>query len=146
MTDNFPLALAVMALSTAASSLMTQPWHYVATWGVISGVGSGAVAMVLGATVVNRWFVERRGLMMGLLSASAATGSLIFLPGMAAVAEAGGWRPVVLAVAAVMAVLFLCLTRSAPYRRGLAKVTAALNAPPPAAGPDAAPAEKPSAG
>lgn len=48
--------------------------------------------------------------------------------------------------AAVMAVLFLCLTRSAPYRRGLAKVTAALNAPPPAAGPDAAPAEKPSAG
>lgn len=99
------LALVVMALSTAASSLMTQPWHYVATWGVISGVGSGAVAMVLGATVVNRWFVERRGLMMGLLSASAATGSLIFLPGMAALAEAGGWRPVVLAIAAVMAVL-----------------------------------------
>ena len=69
------LALAVMAASTAASSLMTQPWHYVATWGVISGVGSGAVAMVLGATVVNRWFVARRGLMMGLLSASAATAS-----------------------------------------------------------------------
>lgn len=99
------LALVLMALSTAASSLMTQPWHYVATWGVVSGVGSGAVAMVLGATVVNRWFVARRGLMMGLLSASAATGSLIFLPGMAALAEAGGWRPVVLAIAGVMAVL-----------------------------------------
>lgn len=99
------LALVLMGLSTAASSLMTQPWHYVATWGVVSGVGSGAVAMVLGATVVNRWFVARRGLMMGLLSASAATGSLIFLPGMAALAEAGGWRPVVLAIAGVMAVL-----------------------------------------
>ncbi|MET3525104.1 MFS transporter [Phenylobacterium koreense] len=99
------LALVTMAASTALSSLMSEPWQYVATWGVMTGVGSGAVAMVLGATVVNRWFVERRGLMMGLLSASTATGSLIFLPGMAALAEAGGWRPVVLAVAAVMALL-----------------------------------------
>lgn len=99
------LALAVMAISTALSSFMSQPWQYVATWGVLTGVGSGAVAMVLGATVVNRWFVERRGLMMGLLSASTASGSLIFLPGMAALAEAGGWRPVVLAIAAVMALL-----------------------------------------
>lgn len=99
------LSLALMSVSTALSSLMTQPWQYVATWGVMTGVGSGAVAMVLGATVVNRWFVERRGLMMGLLSASTATGSLIFLPGMAALAEAGGWRPVVLAIAVVMAIL-----------------------------------------
>ena len=99
------LALAIMAISTALSSFMSQPWQYVATWGVLTGVGSGAVAMVLGATVVNRWFVERRGLMMGLLSASTASGSLIFLPGMAALAEAGGWRPVVLAIAAVTALL-----------------------------------------
>jgi MFS family permease len=99
------LSLALMSVSTALSSLMTQPWQYVATWGVMTGVGSGAVAMVLGATVVNRWFVARRGLMMGLLSASTATGSLIFLPGMAALAEAGGWRPVVLAIAVVMAIL-----------------------------------------
>lgn len=99
------LSLALMSVSTALSSLMTEPWQYVATWGVMTGVGSGAVAMVLGATVVNRWFVERRGLMMGLLSASTATGSLIFLPGMAALAEAGGWRPVVLAIAVVMAIL-----------------------------------------
>lgn len=99
------LALAMMAVSTALSALMSEPWQYVATWGVMTGVASGAVAMVLGATVVNRWFVERRGLMMGLLSASTATGSLIFLPGMAALAQAGGWRPVVLAVAVVMALL-----------------------------------------
>lgn len=98
-------ALVLMAVSTGLSSLMTEPWQYVATWGVMAGVGSGAVAMVPGAMVVNRWFVARRGLMMGLLSASAASGSLIFLPGMAALAQAGGWRPVVLAIAAVMALL-----------------------------------------
>ncbi len=99
------LALILMAVSTALSAMMTQPWHYVLTWGVLSGLGSGAVAMVLGATVVNRWFVARRGLMMGLLTASTATGSLIFLPGMAMMAQAGGWRPVVLTIAVVMAVL-----------------------------------------
>ena len=58
------LALVLMAVSTGLSSLMTEPWQYVATWGVMAGVGSGAVAMVLGAMVVNRWFVARRGLMM----------------------------------------------------------------------------------
>ncbi|WP_269716300.1 MFS transporter [Caulobacter sp. NIBR2454] len=99
------ISLALMAISTGASSFMTQPWHYVATWGVISGVGSGAVAMVLGATIVNRWFVARRGLMMGLLTASTATGTLIFLPLMAWVTQQSGWRPVVLGIAAVMALL-----------------------------------------
>ena len=97
--------LVLMSVSTALSLFMTAPWHYVLTWGVLSGFGSGAVALAMGATVVNRWFVHRRGLVMGLLSASTATGSLIFLPGMAALAETGGWRPVVIAVSAVAALL-----------------------------------------
>ncbi|WP_421932182.1 MFS transporter [Phenylobacterium sp.] len=99
------LALLLMAVSTGLSSMMTEPWQYIATWGVFAGFGSGAVAMVLGATVVNRWFVARRGLMMGLLTASTATGTLIFLPAMAWLAETAGWRPVVLTVAAVTGIL-----------------------------------------
>ncbi|MET3667818.1 MFS transporter [Caulobacter sp. 1776] len=99
------LALVMMSISTGLSALMTASWHYVATWGVLTGISSGAVAMVLGATVVNRWFVARRGVMLGLLSASTATGSLIFLPGMAVIAEHGGWKPVVLTVSIVCLVL-----------------------------------------
>ncbi|MBI1197364.1 MAG: MFS transporter [Phenylobacterium sp.] len=90
--------LVLMSGSTALSLGMREPWQYVATWGVLSGLGSGAVALSMGATVVNRWFVARRGLVMGLLSASTATGSLVFLPAMAALAERGGWRPVAIAV------------------------------------------------
>lgn len=97
--------LVLMSGSTALSLVMAQPWHYLLTWGVLSGLGSGAVALSMGATVVNRWFAERRGLVMGLLSASTATGSLIFLPGMAALAEGGGWRPVVIAVSLATAAL-----------------------------------------
>jgi len=99
------LALLLMAVSTGLSSMMSKPWQYLLTWGVFGGMATGAVAMVLGATVVNRWFVERRGLMMGLLTASTATGTLVFLPAIAALAEHGGWRPVVLTVAAIAAVL-----------------------------------------
>ncbi|MCR5874128.1 MFS transporter [Phenylobacterium sp. J426] len=97
--------LALMSASTGLSLFMTEPWHFLLTWGVLSGLGSGAVALVLGAAVVNRWFATQRGLVMGLLSASTATGSLIFLPGMAALAQAGGWRPVVIAVSLAAAAL-----------------------------------------
>ncbi len=90
--------LLLMSMATFASLWMRTPWEYVATWGVISGVGSGAVASVLGAAVVNRWFATRRGLVMGVLSASTATGSLIFLPFMAYLASKGAWQPVALAV------------------------------------------------
>lgn len=99
------VALAVMTLAAASSALMTRPWHLLLTWGVLSGAGTGCVAVVLGATVVGRWFSTHRGLMMGLLTASTATGTLIFLPGLAAIAEFAGWRPVVLTIAAVCAAL-----------------------------------------
>lgn len=98
-------ALALMAVSIAMSNWMTQPWHLVLTWGVFSGIGSGCVAIVLGATVVNRWFVKHRGLMLGLLTASTATGTLAFLPALAAIAEHGGWRPVVWTVSLACAAL-----------------------------------------
>ncbi|MGY8711220.1 MFS transporter [Bradyrhizobium sp. 18BD] len=98
-------ALALMSASTAASYFMTAPWQLLMTWGLLSGIGSGAVANVLGATIVNRWFTTNRGLVMGLLTASTATGTLIFMPGLAALVEWGGWKPVVLTVAACCAAL-----------------------------------------
>jgi len=98
-------ALAMMALSTLASLFMTHPWHLVATWGVVSGVGSGCVTNVLSATIVNRWFVTNRGLVMGLFAASTSTGTLIFMPALSAIAQAGGWEPVVICVAAAMTLL-----------------------------------------
>ncbi|HVE22911.1 MAG TPA: MFS transporter [Acidocella sp.] len=90
--------LGLMAAATFISQWMSAPWQYVLTWGVFSGIGSGAVASVLGAAVVNRWFATRQGLVMGLLSASTATGSLIFLPFLAWLSAQYTWRPVVLTV------------------------------------------------
>ncbi|CAN5401419.1 MFS transporter [soil metagenome] len=97
--------LTLMSASTFASLWMTEPWQYVLSWGVFSGIGSGCVASVLGAAIVNRWFATRQGLMMGLLSASTATGALIFLPLLAWLSRTGAWQPTVLAVSVACALL-----------------------------------------
>ncbi|WP_283148053.1 MFS transporter [Silvimonas soli] len=101
-------ALTILAIGVGLSSLMTSTWHMVLIWGVLVGMATGATSMTLGATVVNRWFSQRRGLAMGILTASSATGQLLFLPLMAAIVERYGWRPIVLTVAA-LAVLILPL-------------------------------------
>ncbi|MBA8886881.1 MFS family permease [Dokdonella fugitiva] len=125
-------ALALMSAASAASAFMTSPLHLVLTWGVLTGVGTGCVAVVLGAAVVNRWFVERRGLMMGLLTASAATGTLVFLPLLAALAQHDGWRTVVCTVAAACAILIplaLWLLPEHPADVGLRPYGAPADAP-----------------
>ena len=125
--------LALMALSTLASQLMSAPWHYVLSWGVLSGIGSGAVAAVLGAAVVNRWFATRQGLVMGLLSASTATGSLVFLPFLAWLSQGGAWKPVALAVSlgcAALIPLVALLVPERPEHRGVRRFGETIDASP----------------
>ena len=68
------ISLVLVASGVALTPLMTAPWQLVLLWGVVVGTGTGMTALVLGATVVNRWFAEQRGLVMGMLTASTATG------------------------------------------------------------------------
>lgn len=115
------VALATLAVGVGLSSLMQSSWQLIALWGVLVGLGSGAMALVLGAMVATRWFVKRRGLVTGIFAASTATGQLIFLPGQAAIIEAYGWRLSVLLVAAVaiaVAGLVAVLMREDPRQVG----------------------------
>src|ERR1700755_1808579 len=73
------VALALICLGFLGSLGMTQLWQLMLCWGLIIGVGTGLTAMVLAATVATRWFTHRRGLVMGMLAASSATGQLLFL-------------------------------------------------------------------
>jgi sugar phosphate permease len=85
-------ALVLIAGGVVASLFMTEIWHLMLLWGVVLGVGTGMTALVLGATVATRWFSARRGLVIGLMTASNATGQLVFLPLLASLTEAYGWR------------------------------------------------------
>ena len=105
-------ALGLIVCGLAGATAMRHVWQLWLYWGVMVGLGTGMTAIVLGATVANRWFVAQRGLVLGLLTASAATGQLVFLPAAAWLAQTHGWRlavlPPILAcmAAAVALVLF----------------------------------------
>ena len=100
-------ALALLSLGVALTPLMTRSWHLVLLWGVLVGSGSGVMSLVLASTVASRWFSARRGLVVGVLTASTATGQLIFLPVLAGVAQTFGWRAVSIVLSAVAALLIL---------------------------------------
>ena len=92
------VALAVIAVSSLLTLGMTEPWQLFLLWGVVNGTATGAVSVPLAAIIANRWFVERRGLVTGVLTASNASGQLVFLPLLAWVAGFD-WRYAALLVA-----------------------------------------------
>ncbi len=131
-------ALVIVTSALLASLAMTKVWHLVLLWGVVIGIGTGMTALVLGATVAARWFNARRGLVVGILTASVATGQLVFLPMLASVTERMGWR-VALSIVCVMlglaAFAVLMVMRDRPADVGLRPFgdqgTEPLPAPPP---------------
>ncbi|MCD0447672.1 MFS transporter [Actinocorallia sp. API 0066] len=116
---------AALLLISAGSGLtvwMTASWQLVALWGVLVGLGTGSMALVFAATLTDRWFAKRRGLVMGVLTAGGATGQLVFLPLLAALAEGPGWRTasvVVSAAALAVVPLVWFLVRDSPEEIGL---------------------------
>lgn len=87
-------ALGLVATAALGTTVMTATWQFVVLWGVAVGIGSGCMATVLAATVATRWFVARRGVVVGALTAATATGQLVFLPLLGWLAENVGWRAV----------------------------------------------------
>ena len=115
-------ALVTVSAGSGLTVFMKQPWQLDLLWGVVVGVGTGSMASVLAAIVANRWFVARRGLVLGALTASGATGQLIFLPALAWLAVNLGWRAsaLVVAGAALLGVpLVALLMRERPADVGL---------------------------
>jgi sugar phosphate permease len=86
------VGLLVVGVSMAMGALVMQLWQLNAIWGVLSGVGTGVVGSVLGATVANRWFVARRGLITGIFGAATSAGQLVFVPALTQLAVNFGWR------------------------------------------------------
>lgn len=93
------VALLLLAAGGGLTVFMTQVWQLWLLWGLLVGVGAGSISMAFIATLVNRWFVTRRGLVSGILTAAGATGQLVFLPGVAWLATHHGWRVPALVVA-----------------------------------------------
>jgi len=123
LTRVVSVALTLIAVSAALLTQVTQLWQLYLVWGLVAGAATGAVAPVLAATVAGRWFVARRGLVVGALTAANSTGQLIFLPLMAHLTSHGDWRWTMAVVGGAAGVALLCVLlglRDRPSDLGLA--------------------------
>jgi MFS family permease len=140
---NVTLMAQLIVVSALIASLgMTQVWQLILLWGVVIGIGTGMTALVLGATIATRWFVGRRGLVVGILTASVATGQLVFLPLLAHLTERFGWRialGLICTMLAVSASAVLLLMRDRPSDVGLRPFGDAGTEPLPIPPPNTAP-------
>ncbi len=128
-------ALLLVAAGSGLTVFMTTSWQLVLFWGVLVGVGTGSMAMALVATVTSRWFVRRRGLVSGILTAGSATGQLVFLPVAAQLTTSEGWRTTSLVTAAIALAgipVVLGLLRNHPHDLGLSAYGATEAQPGPA--------------
>jgi MFS family permease len=135
-------AIAMIVVGLSLALVMREAWHLIVLWGIVVGVGTGMTALVLSAIVSTRWFTQRRGLVLGMLTASSATGQLVFLPLAAWLVDHYGWRyalaPSVigLLIAGVLVALFMC---DRPSDVGLLPFGERAAAPGEAPAPTAAP-------
>ena len=110
------LCLTILMLATGLSVFMTRPWQLFLTWGLMVGIGTGAGAVGMAGAVANRWFAQRTGFAMGLLTSANAAGQLVFLPVLAMMAERFGWQGVAIgvtvAIACVLPVVAIMLPES----------------------------------
>jgi len=130
-------AVILISAGLLASLAMTQVWQLILLWGVVVGIGTGLTAMVLAVTVATRWFNHRRGLIMGLFAASNATGQLVFLPLIAQITTAYGWRIALVCVCGMLAfagVVAFTLMRDRPSDLDLPPYGETAVVPPPPRG------------
>ncbi len=129
-------AVVLIGLGAAGTVFMTKTWHMQLLWGVVVGAGSGGASMVMGSTVANRWFHQRRGLALGILGAAVSAGQLIFTPTIMQLTMRHGWRAGTLFISATVGILALpvaILLRNQPADVGLRPygTSAVLAAAPP---------------
>jgi predicted MFS family arabinose efflux permease len=114
-------ALFTVGTGALGTIWMTKSWQFMLLWGVVVGIGTGSMALVFAATIANRWFIKKRGLVVGVLTAAAASGQLVFLPGLSKLAVDPGWRASSLVIALgayVMVPLIYFLLKESPQSIG----------------------------
>jgi sugar phosphate permease len=118
-------SLALLGIGVALTPFVTRLEQLLLLWGILMGAGTGIGAIVLGATVVHTWFDRYRGVVLGILSASTATGQLLFLPLLANLTVHHGWRVATWTIAAVIALtipVVALMMRDTPGQVGLRRL------------------------
>ncbi|WP_419995353.1 MFS transporter [Streptomyces boninensis] len=134
-------ALALLAAGAGLTTVVGAPWQFVLAWGALTGLGTGVLALTFAAMVVQRWFVARRGLVTGVLTAAGVFGQFVFLPVLSWITDHAAWQTA-LAVLAGAALVSMAVTglllRDHPADAGVSPYGADAYVPKPQPAPGAA--------
>ncbi|MDF2066634.1 MFS transporter [Bacillus sp. Cr_A10] len=115
-------SMLTMTVGLALTFVMQTEWQLVLIWGVMIGIGSGLFLSVLSTQIANRWFVKQRGLAVGILTASTATGQLVLLPVLAAIISKNSWRyatGLIFILSILMFIIIALFMKNSPKEKGI---------------------------
>jgi OFA family oxalate/formate antiporter-like MFS transporter len=116
------VGVTVMAAALLASSWVQSLWQWVLLNGLVLTAGAAMVGNLVVNVTLSKWFVEKRGRVVGFAAMGVSFAGVVLPPLMTAVVDAWGWRAAwrVLAVgAAALIYPVSLLMRRAPEDHGL---------------------------
>jgi MFS family permease len=86
------LSTATLGLGTVLSGFMGNLWQMYLYAGVLMAAGAGGLGLATASTVAARWFVARRGLILGILGGAMSAGQMLIVPLAMLLIRHYGWR------------------------------------------------------
>jgi MFS family permease len=76
----YAFGLTTLGLGYVLAGSATELWHYLLTVGLLGGLGSASLGMIVASGLLSRWFTTRIGAIMALPYAAIGAGMLILPP------------------------------------------------------------------
>src|SRR5262250_933089 len=86
------LSSVVLGIGTVLASFVGQLWQLYASAGVLMAMSSGGLGMATSSSIAARWFVARRGLILGILGGAMSAGQMLVVPLSMILIGFYGWR------------------------------------------------------
>ena len=116
------LSTAVLGVGTIMASFVGHLWQMYAS-AMLMAAGAGGLGIATTATVAARWFVTRRGLILGILGGAMSAGQMLIVPLSMILISFYGWRSSFLwlgvGVLALALPVILAFVRDDPADMGL---------------------------
>ena len=113
----------LVAAGYLASSQVTDLWQFYVVYSLFIFIGTMCIGSLSILTILNQWFMKRKGLAIGLTDVGTGLGVLLFVPLTGFIVSGGGWRWAYATLALLTIVIVpvaLLFQRNRPADKGLA--------------------------
>lgn len=70
----------ITAVAFILTGFVKTPWQFYLVYGVLCGVGSAGIGVVVSSSYVGKWFVKKRGVAIGITTIGIGFGTMILTP------------------------------------------------------------------